>query len=38
VSHEDLSALVAEQAALRRVATMVARGAAPEEVFGAITQ
>jgi GAF domain-containing protein len=38
VSHEDLSALVAEQAALRRVATMVARGAAPEEVFAAITQ
>jgi len=38
VSHEDLSALVAEQAALRRVATVVARGAAPEEVFAAITQ
>src|SRR6201999_2189036 len=38
VSDEDLSALVAEQAALRRVATMVARGSAPEEVFAAITQ
>jgi GAF domain-containing protein len=38
VSHADLSALVAEQAALRRVATTVARGAAPEEVFAAITQ
>jgi GAF domain-containing protein len=38
VSHEDLSALVGEQAALRRVATMVARGAAPDEVFAAITQ
>jgi GAF domain-containing protein len=38
VSNEDLSALVAEQAALRRVATMVARGTAPEEVFAAITQ
>jgi signal transduction histidine kinase len=38
VSPEDLSALVAEQAALRRVATVVARGAAPEEVFAAITQ
>jgi signal transduction histidine kinase len=38
VSHEDLSALVAEQAALRRVATMVARGTPPEEVFAAITQ
>jgi GAF domain-containing protein len=38
VSHVDLSALVAEQAALRRVATTVARGAAPEEVFAAITQ
>jgi PAS domain S-box-containing protein len=31
-----LSALAAEQAALRRVATEVARGAAPEEVFAAV--
>jgi signal transduction histidine kinase len=38
VSGADLSALAAEQAALRRVATMVARGAAPEEVFAAITE
>ena len=32
---EDLSVLAAEQAALRRVATLVARGAAPDEVFAA---
>ncbi|MET7422122.1 DUF4118 domain-containing protein [Dactylosporangium sp. NPDC005555] len=32
-----LSALVAEQAALRRVATLTARGASPTEVFGAVT-
>src|SRR3954447_18422282 len=38
LSREDMSALVAEQAALRRVATMVARGAAPEEVFATITE
>jgi signal transduction histidine kinase len=38
VSGADLSALAAEQAALRRVATMVARGAGPEEVFAAITE
>jgi signal transduction histidine kinase len=37
-SGEDLSALAAEQAALRRVATMVARGAAPEKVFAAVTE
>jgi signal transduction histidine kinase len=37
LSGENLGALVAEQAALRRVATMVARGAAPEAVFAAIT-
>jgi signal transduction histidine kinase len=30
--------LAEEQAALRRVATLVARGAAPEEVFAAVTQ
>src|SRR3954470_21430832 len=38
VEREDLTALAAEQAALRRVATMVARGAAPEEVFATITE
>jgi signal transduction histidine kinase len=38
LSGEDFSALAAEQAALRRVATRVARGAAPTEVFGAITE
>jgi GAF domain-containing protein len=35
---EDLSALAAEQAALRRVAALVARGAAPEEVFAAVLE
>ncbi|MEA2210689.1 MAG: hypothetical protein QOF83_637 [Solirubrobacteraceae bacterium] len=30
--------MAAEQAALRRVATLVARGAAPEEVFTAVTE
>jgi GAF domain-containing protein len=38
VSGQDLSGLAAEQAALRRVATLVAGGAAPEEVFAAITE
>src|SRR5882724_9887053 len=38
LSGEDLSALAAEQAALRRVAALVARGAAPEEVFGAVLE
>jgi signal transduction histidine kinase len=38
LSDQDSSALAAEQAALRRVATLVARGAAPEEVFAAITE
>jgi signal transduction histidine kinase len=38
VSGEHPTALAAEQAALRRVATMVARGAAPEEVFASITE
>jgi signal transduction histidine kinase len=33
----ELGVLAAEQAALRRVATLVARGAAPEEVFAALT-
>jgi GAF domain-containing protein len=35
---EDLSALAAEQAALRRLAALVARGAAPEEVFAAVVE
>jgi signal transduction histidine kinase len=34
----DDSRIAAEQAALRRVATLVARGAAPEEVFAAVTE
>jgi signal transduction histidine kinase len=38
VSGEDLSALAAEQAALRRVATLVAQGVVPEDVFAAITE
>ncbi len=33
-----LARLAEEQAALRRVASMVARGAAPEEVFAAVTE
>jgi signal transduction histidine kinase len=37
VSGEELRVLAEEQAALRRVATLVARGAAPEEVFAAVT-
>ena len=32
-SRDELASLLAEQAALRRVATLVARGAAPAEVF-----
>jgi GAF domain-containing protein len=35
---EDLSALAAEQAALRRVAALVAPGAAPDEVFAAVLE
>jgi PAS domain S-box-containing protein len=35
---EDLSRLAAEQAALRRVATLVARGPAPTEVFQLVTE
>jgi signal transduction histidine kinase len=38
LSGHDSSALAAEQAALRRVATLVARGTRPEEVFAAITE
>jgi signal transduction histidine kinase/HAMP domain-containing protein len=34
-SRDELASLLAEQAALRRVATLVARGAAPAEVFAA---
>src|SRR4051794_14990378 len=34
-SRDELSSLLDEQAALRRVATLVARGAAPAEVFAA---
>ncbi len=36
-AREDLQELVGEQAALRRVATLVARAAPPEEVFAAVT-
>ncbi|HWE12690.1 MAG TPA: GAF domain-containing protein [Solirubrobacteraceae bacterium] len=35
---EELRLLAQEQAALRRVATLVARGAAPEEVFEAVVE
>ena len=35
---EDLSRLAAEQAALRRVATLVAREPAPNDVFGLVTE
>jgi PAS domain S-box-containing protein len=35
-ARDDLSKLVEEQAALRRVATLVAEGAAPTEVFDAV--
>jgi signal transduction histidine kinase/uncharacterized protein YoaH (UPF0181 family) len=37
-SREALSTLAEEQAALRRVATLVARGAPSEDVFAAVTQ
>jgi GAF domain-containing protein len=37
-SRADLAGLVEEQAALRQVATLVARGVAPEEVFAAVTE
>jgi GAF domain-containing protein len=36
-TREDLREVAAEQAALRRVATLVARAAPPEEVFAAVT-
>jgi len=35
---DDLRVLAEEQTALRRVATLVARGAAPEEVFAAVAE
>jgi GAF domain-containing protein len=38
LSGEQLHVLAEEQAALRRVATLVARGVAPEEVFAAVTE
>ena len=38
MSGDDLHVLAEEQAALRRVATLVARGAAPEQVFAAVTE
>jgi signal transduction histidine kinase len=38
LSAEDPRVLVEEQAALRRVATLVARGVGPEEVFAAVTE
>jgi signal transduction histidine kinase len=37
-SNECLRGLAEEQAALRRIATLVARGAAPGEVFAAVTE
>jgi GAF domain-containing protein len=37
-SRADLARLAEEQAALRRVATMVARGVPPEQVFAAVTE
>lgn len=38
VSGGELRVLAEEQAALRRVATLVARGVSPEEVFAAVTE
>src|SRR5258705_8107112 len=37
-SRAELARLAEEQAALRRVATLVARGTPPEEVFAAVTE
>jgi GAF domain-containing protein len=37
-SRAELAKLAEEQAALRRVATLVARGASPHEVFAAVTE
>jgi signal transduction histidine kinase/uncharacterized protein YoaH (UPF0181 family) len=36
-AHEDLTRIAEEQAALRRVATLVARGASPAEMFEAVS-
>ena len=38
MSGEQLRVLAEEQAALRRVATLVARGAPPEELFAAVVE
>jgi GAF domain-containing protein len=38
LSGEESRGLAGAQAALRRVATLVARGAVPEEVFAAVTE
>ena len=38
MSGEQSRGLVEEQAALRRVATLVARGGSPEDVFAAVTK
>ena len=38
MSDEELRALAEEQAALRRVATLVARGTRPEDVFAAVVE
>jgi len=37
-SHDELARLLAEQAALRRVATLVARGIQPTEIFLAVSE
>ena len=37
MSHDELGVLAEHQAALRRVATLVARGASPSEVFAAVS-
>ena len=37
-NRDELAALAEEQAALRRVATLVARGAPPDEVFAAVAE
>jgi signal transduction histidine kinase len=37
-SRDELTRLLAEQAALRRVATLVARGIAPDEIFSAVAE
>jgi GAF domain-containing protein len=38
LSGEELRVVAEEQAALRRVATLVARGVPPEELFAAVTE